>query len=118
MVTQSPGFPLTRKVTFNQNIALALTSIVSQHGFLVYSSLLNAILDEVINDVDHFLMALDAAFYIEDMHLLLDEGSKCVHEGRDCVVIWKMIVGFFLKLTTSALEHGPRRVNQLFNTPL
>ena len=29
------------------------------HSCLVYSSLLNTILDETINDVDHFLMAQD-----------------------------------------------------------
>ena len=81
-------------VLYNQNITLAQTSIVSKHGYLVYSSLLNTILDEAINDVDHFLMSQDGAFYIEDMHLLLDHWSKCVHEGGDCVVIWKMTVLF------------------------
>ena len=90
--------------------------MVPKHGYLVYSSLLNTILDEAINNVDHFLRAQDSAFYIEGMHLLLDQWSKYVHEGGDCVVIWKMIV-YFLKLTPSALEHVPRRVNQLFNTP-
>ena len=79
---------------FNQNIALVHTSIVSRHGYLVYSNLLNTILDEAINDVDHFLMAQDGAFYIEDIHLLLDQWSKSVHEGRDYAVIWKMIVIF------------------------
>ena len=68
-ITLSPGLPLTRKVLFNQNIALAYTSIVSKHGYLVYSSLLNTILDEAVNDVDHFLRAKDGAFYIEGMHL-------------------------------------------------
>ena len=66
------------------------------------SSLLNTILDEAITDVDHFLRAQDGAFYIEDMHLLLDQWSKCVHEGKDCVVIWNDCFGF-LKLTPSAL---------------
>ena len=93
--------------------------MVSKHGYLVYSSLLNTILDEAINDVDHFLRAQDGAFYIEGMHLLFDQTSKCVHEGGDCVVIWKMVVLFS---KTSAhqvlLKHVPRRVNQLFNTPL
>ena len=93
-VTLSPGLPLTRKVLFNQNIALAHTSTVSKHVYLVYSSLLNTILDDAINDVDCFLRALDGAFYIEGMHLLLDQWFKCVLEGRDCVVIWKMIVLF------------------------
>ena len=93
---------MTRKVLFNQNIALAHTSIVSKHGYLVYSSLLNTILDEAINDVDHFLRAKYGAFYIVVMHLLLDQWSKCVHKGGDCVAIWKMIV-LFLKLISSAL---------------
>ena len=90
--TLSPGLPLMRKMLFNQNITLAHTSIVSKRGYLVYSSLLNIILDEAINDVDHFLRVQDGAFYIEDMHLLLDQWSKCAHEDRDCVVIWKMII--------------------------
>ena len=94
-VTLSPGIPSTRKVLFNQNIALAQTSIVSKHGYLVYSSLLNTILDEAIKDVDCFQRAQDGTFYIEGMHLLLDQWSKCVHEGGDCVVIWKMIVFIF-----------------------
>ena len=64
------------------------------YGYLVYSSLLKTILDEAINDVDHFLKAQDGAFYIEDIHLRLDQWSKCVHKGRDCVVIWKKIVLF------------------------
>ena len=93
-VTLLPGLPLTRKVLFNQNIAFAHTSIVSKHGYLVYSSLLNTIVDEAINDVDHFLMAQNSAFYIENMHLLLDQWSKCVYEGGDCVVIQKIIVLF------------------------
>ena len=68
--------------------------MVPKHGYLVYSSLLNIILDEAINNVHHFLRAQDGAFYIEGMHLLLDQWSKCVHEGGDCVVICKMIVLF------------------------
>ena len=79
-------------VLFNQKITLAHTSIMSKHGFLVYSSLLNTNLDEAINDVEHFLMAQDGAFCIDDMHLLLDQLSKFVHEGGECVVIWKLIV--------------------------
>ena len=67
---------------------------MSKHGYLVYSSLLNAIPDEAVNDLDHFLKAQDGAFYIEDLHLLLYQWSKCVHEGGDYVVIWKMIVLF------------------------
>ena len=85
---------MTRKLPFNQNIALAHTSIVSKHGYLVDSSLLNIILEEAINDVDHFLRAHDDAFYIEGIHLLLDQWSKCVHEGENYVVNWKMIVLF------------------------
>ena len=93
-VTLSPGLPSTRKVLFNQNIALAHSSIVSKLGYLVYFSFLNTILDEAINDVDHFLTAQDGAFYIENLHLLLDQWSKCVLVGWDCVVIWEMIVLF------------------------
>ena len=92
--TLSPGLPLTKKVLFNQNIALAHTSIMSKYGHLVYSSLLNTIPDEAVNDVDHFLKAQDGAFYIEDLFLFLYQLSKCVHECGDCVVIWKMIVLF------------------------
>ena len=77
--TLSPGLPLTGKVLLKQNVTLAHTSTVSKHGYLVYSSLLNTILDEAINDMDCFLMAQDGAVYIEDMHLLLDQWSKCVH---------------------------------------
>ena len=53
---------------------------MSKHCYWVYSSLLNTILDEAINDVDCFLRAQDGAFYIENMHLLLYQWSKCVHE--------------------------------------
>ena len=52
--------------------------------------------------MDHFLTAQDGALYIEGMHLLLDQWSKCVHEGGDCVVIWKKIVLFYI-MTQSAL---------------
>ena len=79
---------------FSQNIALAHKSIVSKHGYLMYSHFLNTILDEAINDVDCFQTAQDGAFYIEDMHLLLDQSPKCVHEGEVCVDIWKVIILF------------------------
>ena len=92
-VKLSPGLPSTRKMLSNQNIALAHTSIVSKRGYLVHSSLLNTILDEAINDVDHVLRAQDGAFYIENMHLLLDQRSKgvqeeglCCHVENDCFV--------------------------------
>ena len=56
--------------------------------------LLKHILDEAVIDVDHFLTAQDGVFYIENLHLLLYQWSKCVLEGEDCVVIWKTIVLF------------------------
>ena len=100
-VTLSPGLPMTRKVLFNQNIALAHTSIVSKHGYFMYSSLLNTILDEAIHDVDCFLRAQDGAFYIENIHLLLDQWSKCVHEGGTVLSFGNF---YFLKLTPIALR--------------
>ena len=50
------------------------TSIVSKHGYLVYSSLLTPFLMKTKNDVDPFLRAQDNAFYTEGMHMLLVSG--------------------------------------------
>ena len=88
-----------RKMLFNQNITLAHTSIVSKHSYLVYSSLLNIILDEAINDVDHFLRVQDGAFYIEDMHLLLDRWFKVFMKVGTVLSFGKWLF-YFLKTDT------------------
>ena len=116
-ITLSPGLPLTRNMFLTRTCSgtyihsvhawlFGVFQLVKQHSWWSYKR------------YGHFLRAQDGAFYIEDMHLLLGQWSKCVHEGRDCVVIWKIIVLFSKTDTKVLLKHVSRRVNQLFNTPL